>query len=284
MNVNHDDKQLDALLGQWADQSASPGGLDDLHARIVSELLESPSDETQLNGHATQLVGSAARHAMAGYSHRRGWRPDRWAAGFAVGSAMMLLISVGVFWFAVQDQSSVPSVDLPPDYAWLRDEQIQNKEVLLTEMENMFDSQLAWLAETGDRVEFGLDRSSGGDVEQLPSDATRLAVRVVVERRPQGSEDWQLAWALDVVSRSEEIVRVAPRDADGNELRLWTYQLPDGLIAIDSDLQLAGRDQFQATTSGIQQDRQPVQILTTRDKGTEYRVFQTVAVLDGKVS
>ena len=107
---------------------------------------------------------------------------------------------------------------------------------------------------------------------------------MVVERRPQGSEDWQLAWALDVVSRSEEIVRVAPRDADGNELRLWTYQLPDGLIAIDSDLQLAGRDQFQATTSGIQQDRQPVQILTTRDKGTEYRVFQTVAVLDGKVS
>jgi|GEM_PF-1398452 hypothetical protein len=284
MTTNHDDEQLDALLGQWADQSAAPDGLDDLHTRIVSELLESPSDETRLNGHATQLSGSPAGQAELGYPHRRGWRPDRWAVGFAVGSAMMLLVSVGVFWFALQDHGSVSESDLPPDYAWLRDEQIQNKEVLLAEMENMFDSQLAWLAETGDRVEFGLDRSAAGDVEQLPSDATRLAVRVVVERRPQGSADWQLAWALDVVSRSEEVVRVAPRNADGNELRLWTYQLPDGLIAIDSELQMAGRDQFHGTTSGIHQDRQPVQILTGRDKGTEYRVFQTVAVLDGKVS
>jgi len=284
MTTNHDDERLDVLLGQWADQSASPAGLDDLHDRIVSELLESPSDETRLNGHATQLSGSPTDRAVLGYPHRHGWRPNRWAAGFAVGSAMMLLVSLGVFWFALQDHGSVPENDLPPDYAWLRDEQIQNKEVLLAEMENMFDSRLAWLAETGDRVEFGLDRSSAGDVEQPASDATRLAVRVVVERRPQGSADWQLAWALDVVSRSEDVVRVAPRGADGNELRLWTYQLPDGLIAIDSELQLAGRDRFHATTSGIQEDRQPVQVLTTRDKGTEYRIFQTVAVLDGKVS
>lgn len=296
MNSNHEDERLDALLGQWSEQSAAPQRVDDVHDRIVNALVDADHGEPAvsvssvslpgLNGHAKEQAGSSSDRVTLPYPRQRGWRPGHWAAGFAVGSAVMLLISVTVFWFASQDRNAIgPASDLPPEYAWLRDEQIQNKEVLLAEMENMFDRQLAWVAETGDRIEFGLDQSSDAGAELPPaSETARLAVRVVVERRSPGSTDWELAWALDVVSRSEEVVRVAPRNADGNELRLWSYQLPDGLIAVDSELQLAGRDGFHATTSGLQQDRQPVQVLTTRDKGTEYRVFQTVAVLDGKVS
>jgi hypothetical protein len=287
MTTNHDDERLDAFLSQWADQSASPDGLDDLHDRIVMAAVETGWGETETGGRMVQR--SNGSDDPVGVIYPRGFHMRRsWTIGLTVSSAVMVLVAMTFYWLTLQNlPDGGPGwevADVPPDYAWLREDQIQNKAVLLAEMEDVFDRQLAWLAETGDRIEFGLDRSAAGETEQLPSDATRLAVRVVVERRPQGSTDWQLAWAVDVVSRSEEVVRVAPRGADGNELRLWTYQLPDGLIAIDSELHLAGRDQFHATTSGLQQDRQPVQVLTTRDKGTEYRIFQTVAVLDGKVS
>lgn len=279
MNANHDDERLDELLGQWAEQSAAPDRLDELHDSIVTAAVEAP---TGLNGHG---IESSSKFEMD-YPDHRTRRPSRWAAGFAVGSALMLLVSVTVFWFALQDRrSGASNDDLPPEFAWLRADQIQNKQVLLNEMDEMFGNQLAWLAETGDRVEFGLSQSHDESDEATTADeASRLAVRVVVERRNAANDDWQVAWAMDVVSRSEEFVEVVPQQADGNELRLWTYRLPSGLIAVDSELQLVGRNRLHATTSGLQKDGQPVRVFTSSDNGTEYRVYQTVAVLDGKVS
>lgn len=276
MNANHDDDgRLDALLGHWSEQTAVPTRLDDLQQRIVQSASEPEHSAPKLNGHARDLIAP----------HCRGTRQrNAWASGFAVGAVATLLIGIGV-WFLALAGRDTGGTDLTPDYAWLLDEQVQNKQRLLSEMDAMFDGQLAWLAETGDRVEFGLVQGRGNEGGvSATHENNHLAVRVVIERRQSTGDDWQVAWALDVVSRNEEFVCVAPRDSEGKELKLWTYRLPNGLIAIDSEVDLAGHDGLHATTSGVQEDREPVKVFTSNDNGTEYRVFQTVAVLDGGLS
>jgi len=271
MISNSDDEKLDALLKQWADQCASSERLESLQKRIVSSLQETKFVAT------AAVTSQESRHDT---QHRVARNP--WASRFAVGTVVMLLLTVG-FVLPQWGRSVVATAsEAAPEYAWLQEEQIQNKSVLLAEMESLFDQQLAWMAETGDRLEFGLNRS-GPDHTVCLDNHGRLTVRVIVEHRPQGSAVWQLAWAMDVVSRYEELVRVTPTKANGHELQVWTYRLPDGAIAVESMLQLDGTSPFRAQASGLHQNTKPLKVVTAQDNGTEYRVFQTVAVLDGKV-
>lgn len=271
MNSNTDDEKLDALLNQWSDRCVSSERLVNLQKRIVSSLQETKSVATA--DMASQESRRDTQHRVA---------RNQWASRFAVGTVVMMLLTVG--FVLPQWGSSVVATtsEAAPEYAWLQEEQIQDMSVLYAEMESLFDQQLAWMAETGDRLEFGLDRSTSDHTVRM-KDPGRLTVRVIVEHRPQGSAVWHLAWAMDVVARNEEIVCVNPKKVNGQELQIWTYRLPDGAIAVESMLQLDGTSPFRAQASGLHQNTKPLKVVTAQDNGTEYRVFQTVAVLDGKV-
>ena len=88
---------------------------------------------------------------------------------------------------------------------------------------------------------------------------------------------------MDVMSRSEELVHVVPQNGGESELTLWTYRLPDGAIIVDSIVNVAGSVPFQAEASGLHQDDKPMQVATVHLKDADYRIFQTVAVLNRKV-
>ena len=139
MNPNHDeeraDERLDDLLGQWVEQTSAPERVADLQERIVESAVESAGHTPKLNGRRSDLVAPYRR-----VTERR----TVWASGFAVGAVAMLLLSVGV-WFVAMSGSSKTDSDLPPEYAWLGDEQVRDKQQLLSEMDAMFDGQLAWL-------------------------------------------------------------------------------------------------------------------------------------------
>ena len=271
MNSNIEDEKLDDLLNEWADQCDSSERLKSLHDRIVTSLQE------------TKFVATtdvAPRKSNRNTKHRMARR--HWASRFAVGTVLTMLLSVG-FVLPQWDRPVVSSTsEFPPEYAWLPEEQIQNKAVLLAQMESLFDNRLAWMVETDDQLEFGLDQSTSDHADRA-QDPGRFAVRVIVEQRQQGSTVWQLAWSMDVLSRNEELVLVTPTKTNSHELQLWAYRLPDGAIAVDSELQLAETSPFRARTSGLHQNAKPVRVATAQNNGTEYRVFQTVAVLDGKV-
>ena len=271
MNSYIDDEKLDALLDQWADQCTSSERLVNLQKRIVSSLQE------------TKFVATAD---VASPESRRNTQHrvarNQWASRFAVGTVIAMLLTMG-FMLPKWGRPVLSTIsEAAPEYAWLQAEQIQNKSVLLAEMESLFDQQLAWIAETDNRLEFGLDRSLSDHADRS-QDPERLAVRVIVEQRQQGSTVWQLAWTMDVVSRNEELVRLTPSKANGHELQLWTYRLPDGAIAVESEFQLAGKNSFRTRASILHLNTEPMKLVTAPDNGTEYRVFQTVAVLDGKV-
>ena len=271
MNSNIDDEKLDALLDQWADQGDSSERLVNLQKRIVSSLQE------------TKFVATAdlaSKDSRRNTQHRVA--RNQWASRFAVGTVVTMLLTLGFVLPQWGRPVVSPTADLIPEYAWLQEEQIQNKSVLLAEMESLFDQRLAWMAETDNRLEFGLDRSLLGHTDNS-QDHGRLTVRVIVEQRQRGSSVWQLAWAMDVVSRNEELVRVTPSKVNGHDLQLWTYRLPDGAIAVESVFQLAGTNPFRARVSGLHLNTKPVKVVTVADNGAEYRVFQSVVVLDGRV-
>ena len=129
----------------------------------------------------------------------------------------------------------------------------------------------------------------------MENDEVSLAVRVVVERRAATGNGWEIAWAVDVVSNSEEVVDLTPATDAGTSVRLWAYAMPDGMFAVDSELlfssdeassetSLPGRaETFHAAFSNVQEDRQPSEEFWTSAGGVEYRVLQTVAVLNKKV-
>lgn len=279
MTSTRDDEHLDGLLADWDQQSNNQDRLDTLHQQILAAAVEAHSDaphgEPASRKQLERTTGFGAGQCVR-------FEQRSWTAQLVVAVAAMLLLSLGVFLSTeLREPTTAAITDVSPEFAWLNDDQLQNKAALLAEMESLFDGQLAWVAENGEHVELGLSDSPGTPSSESAKD--RVAIRLVVIRRENSAADWQVAWAMDVSSRQEELVRVASKGKSNDALQLWSYELPDGLIAVDCNLQLAGDVELDARTSTLCRDGQPQQILETRHAGTEYRVFQTVALLDREV-
>lgn len=303
------DDPLDDMLRQWVDErAASPEQLDNLRDRIVMALV---ADEATANNSTPAVLddskqlrnGSSITHPEfpATIRSRSVGTKRASGTGFLVGVTLSALVAF--VWFAQSagieqspDSLAGGSQTELPDYAQLNDEQIRRRTVLLSEMKELFGDQLTWLAETNERIEVGLsDRQDVSVLSALGNDEVPLAVRVVVERRAAMGNGWEIAWSVDVVSKSEEVVDLAPATDDGTSMRLWAYAMPDGMFAVDSELSfpsdeassavpLPGRTEtFHAAFSNVQEDRQPSEEFWTSAGGVEYRVLQTVAVLNKKV-
>ena len=291
MNQNNSGDPLDTLLHQWADErTADSEHLDNLQQRIVSTLGEDDFSS------ACSVV-SRSEHSPTFSSQPVGTRRAS-LAGFLVGVTLTALVAL--IWVTQQTGQEAPQPQLAddiqqamPEHAQLNDDQLRDRRVLLSEMKDVFGDQLNWLAETDSRFEVGLSDGRPSNGSSLShSDVLEIAVRVVVEERSSSDGTWQRAWAADVVSQNEQVVRLAAKNDDRTTMTMWAYVLPDGMVAIDSELDFSGGSmatpaaeaaQFQARFSNVQKDRQPSEELLTGANGVEYRVFQTVAVLNKKV-
>lgn len=310
MNENLPSDPLDSMLHQWADERvASSEYVDNLQHRIVMALV---ADRLTTNGSVRTTVaevgdrptnGTVVSHPGFTATFRSPSVSTQRASvtGFLVGVTLSALVAF--VWIA--QSSSVEDSPSPlaggghpvlPDYAQLNDDQLRSRAVLLSEMKELFGDQLMWLAETDHKIEVGLsDRRDASGSSTSGDAATPLVMRVVVEKRAAAGSDWELAWAIDVVSQSEEVVDLAPATGDGTSMKLWAYALPDGMFAVDSELAFSNGgpsgatssatpgETFRAAFSNVQQDRLPSEELLTGSDGIEYRVLQTVAVLDRKV-
>lgn len=266
MNNSNPTEPLDRLLHRWADEQApSAADLDRLTGKIVQAVDEEPE--------------SSGERLMVASSPVLRLGPASW---FALGAASVVLLALGFLWLAKGTSVGIPEVaetpDLPPSYAWLQDEQLRSKSILLNEMEAVFGRELNWLAETGENVQV--------DVEPQLSTRGRqaLAVRVVVQRRPVGQPDWSVAWAVDVVTRSEELVRLSPQTPADPQFEMWAYALPDGMIALDTEMSFSDTSPVRSAARELQSDGEPREVFKTEAGGFEFRVFQTAAVLNDRLS
>lgn len=267
---------LDALLHTWsARREPSAEQLDQLQAAILDRLANEPS--------AGEAVGQTCvlpsrQQGPASLAHR--------GLAWLVGCAMLVAVSL-ILWtpspVPVAKVTVKDAGNLPADYAWLRDDQLRNKAQLVAEMRSVFGSQLQWFAETNDRIELGLTKSAPSVVAN--GNPETLVVRVIVERRLPGTSEWQVAWAADVVAGDEKTVQLQPAAAGDNtpaalpSLSLWAYRLPDGMIFVESQLELAGKDALQSTSSALLGNNVPAEVDLLQTAHGEYRVLQTAALL-----
>lgn len=304
---------LDRLLSQWVDQRAvRRDRLDDLQDRIVLALVEdrnqaaTASSEPMAATKSIEPVGTVDLMSPAVSSvtlPARAVNTKRARlTGFLVGVTLMAMTAFVWLAQSIQVKRTQPLLVEKaqagfPDYARLDDDQIQNRTVLHSEMKELFGHQLAWLAETDERVEVGLsDRPPATSDESRWGDAAiPLLVRVVIEKRAAAHNGWELAWTVDVVSQSEELIEIAPEVSNGTSMRLWAYVMPDGVFAVDSELVFSTEgtsrpvrnsekvEIFRSESFNIQQNRIPSAMLLTGSDGVQYRVLQTVAGLKSRM-
>lgn len=304
---------LDRLLSQWIDQRAvRRDRLDDLQDRIVRALVEDRDQAATASSDPMASTKSLAPVATVDSMlptvssvtlPARAVNTKRARlTGFLVGVTLMAMVAFVWLAQSVPVKRSHPwlvekAQAAFPDYARLNDDQIQRRTVLHSEMKELFGQQLAWLAETDERVEVGLsDRPPATSDESRWGDAAiPLFVRVVIEKRAASQKDWELAWTVDVVSQSEELIELAPEVSNGTSMRLWAYALPDGVFAVESELVFSNEgtsrpvmnseevEIFRSESFNIQQNRIPSAMLLTGSDGVQYRVLQTVAGLKSRV-
>jgi hypothetical protein len=111
-----------------------------------------------------------------------------------------------------------------------------------------------------------------------------VAIRITVVRKQPGEQHWSPVWTVDVVSRSERLVQFKSLDANSPNLVVWTYALPDGMIACDAELMaIDGTEGLHAVTSELQAAGATKQVAAPTKDGTEYQVFQSVVPLNDEV-
>ena len=280
MNIPTDDR-LDRLLQEWA--AAQTPGSDHLDAlcRRISQAVEAAATATP-TGPAD--AGPAVRpEAIAAPGAQRAWLSRAW--WFGLGAAAAVTAAV-LLWpvlrpAAVHDGRGQPlAAGLPaPPQVRLDGRQLAARAALYAEMRRVFGSDLAWLAETDGSVVLGLQPPG----QTAPADSKPIAIRLLVMTRKPGQSEWRAQSRVDVILDDQEYIQFAPKRGPEGQVAFWAYRLPDGMIAVDTSLQVEGSGRPAASHSGIQRPEAPEQIFILRSGETEYRVFQTVAVLPEEV-
>lgn len=300
MNENLTSDPLDNMLQHWADErAASSRHLDNLQDRIVGAIVD---DISSIDQHIVTTRIPVTNSAVSQLEPPCNRRPiSQRRVSLVSGLVSVTLLALVAFIWSAQladfghDNHQLANDERTkiPDYATLNEGQLSEQMIVFSEMKGVFGNQFNWLAETDSRIEVGLrDEPSTNDQSLTPGDILEIAVRVVVEERSSSRDQWRRTWSADVISQNEEVVELAAKDDDRSTMTMWAYVLPDGMVAIDSELSFSENGEADATTktapfraafSNVQKDRQPSEELLTGANGVEYRIFQTVAVLNKKV-
>lgn len=234
----------DRILGRWAEESCGPG--------------------VECNGgHAPAL------------RHRIVWVAS---AGALVAALVAAIGLVGRF--LAPGPAPVPEGQISREIAVSRNGIAEFGPSRRAEMatvflatERLFGRHLAWVAEMGSEVRLGLNVDCGPS-----ADRPLVAIRVWVARRAAVNSSWSQVWSVDLVGRSDEFIHI-PLDAAG-DLHLWAFVLPDGMVAVDTDLAVKGAAAAGGVAANVCPPATPVLISSWTDRGVEYGVFQAAAVLD----
>jgi hypothetical protein len=264
MNDSSKREELDDLLHGWSERHQTPRDQQALEQRIVEAW--SQEQNTVRNAvPASPAIGSGRplRHGLV-------W--------FALGVAATVLVAVFVFPWLRTEPPVVIAPPGPPADAWIAASQQAEKLVLLEELQLLFENRLAWIAETPEGLQLEVrDHGTAGDRA-----AATLAVRVVVAKRTEDGSQWTPIWTTDLIVPEEQTVRFSPDSKQGDgesQLSLWAYRVDENVIAVDSDLSLQPLAHH-STHSGAQISGVPTPVTSFRRDGSEYQVFQTVAILD----
>jgi hypothetical protein len=202
-------------------------------------------------------------------------------AAWGSAAAAVALLAVGLVWLLrghgtqMAERRAPSAGDMRPDGpapAWIAPTPVDGKRELLAELQRVFEGRVAWVAETADQIRLGLNGDNAG--------GAALAIRLVLVER-LGAAAPRPVWAVDLISGEERLVTLPANAAEGAEVAVWTYALPDGLVAVDGDIRWPKRSGLPRTAyTGILRPGVPQVVFHWRSDGVEYEVYQSVSVLD----
>ncbi|MHC4180821.1 MAG: hypothetical protein ACYSWU_25255 [Planctomycetota bacterium] len=269
------DENLDRLLRDWA-AGAQP---DEAHLEALRERISQAAD--QLEGAGAEVISVPKAAPTATWPRRLAWFTLGAAAAAAILAAVVVLSRLGPR--QGTDTSGEELAEVPPE-ARLDRRELVAQATLLAAMKEVFADRLTWLAETDGRVVLGIE----SEARASPDGSQPITVRLVVMSRRPGETTWRHRWNVDCIAQDEQLVELAPQGGPQTRVALWAHLLPDGMIAVDTNLDLGARDEGrdpQRSTLDTQlfEPQVPQRILDLRADDVEYRVFQTVAVLPKEV-
>ncbi len=248
---------LKKTIQDWsAAREASPESLRILSARI--------STETARRRSPPATTGSAALPPPL-------W--PRFALAACASAVLALTAFIVCFRFAASDSKEINIASSLP--AAITGEQAENGRKLFNELEYVFADQLRWAAYSNGKIKLGIEPIQGG----ADRDSAAFQYRLTVLSRKAGDKTWQPAWTKDVLLRSEEFVEVTSDSSERNSLSLWILPVPDGKVMVETGLSLDAPARIASRSSSLMDIGKPVELLSTRSEDTEYRVFQSVALL-----
>jgi hypothetical protein len=266
--------KLDELLRAWA-AAEQPG------QTHLESLCERAFQAAGLLKEAGGEPVGMAHKGLAGRGHPRPTRSATWPSRlgwFVLGlAAAILAVALLVSRLGpdqVQDVTPPQPLDFP-SAARLDQRQLLLQATSFAAIGEVFADQLAWMAETNGKVLLGVEP----EAEALAAGPEAISVRLVVMARRRGQLDWQPHLNVDCITYGEQVVELPVEAGSEDRLALWTYLLPDGMIAVDTTLGIEGAGGEGLSSSTVLRPQVPQQILDLEIDQTEYRVFQTAAVL-----
>ena len=251
--------KLDKLLKQWAAAHATSKE----HGRKLADRIV---DELTANGFP--VLDPAVDSGVP--------RPRRRKRAYAaLGIAAALLIAATIAFLS--RGPSVPNevVDTASPVASIGPSELQARARLFHEMETLFADDLRWVADSDNEVRLSVRPVSGGPIAR----ATPLLIRVLVVQRNSGEASWHELMKADVLTRSQELVEAVPDPKLDNRLLLWAYTLPDGKVAVDSNIRLTTPIRAYVDVTNVLTPGRPANVFSLKTEDAEYRIFQVVTPL-----
>ncbi len=195
-----------------------------------------------------------------------------------LGAAVGMLVCMFFISTLIIKQPSTCDAKLPSKMALITDNQVGAGRQLFGEMDQLFADRLRWVVQSGGDIGLGVESINGG----VDKDAKPMIVRFVVVSKKHGETGWNPVWDLDILLRGEEVVEVMPNHNVDNKIALWVYPLNDGRIIVDTSLSLDLLVRLSSRADIVAREGEPNEIASLCDDKIEYRVFQTVRLLDNK--
>lgn len=153
-------------------------------------------------------------------------------------------------------------------------EDIGNSLKVLREVNNVFPKDLRWVQTSSAELNLGLV-SQPGEVG-ISSDC--VMIHLVIFKK-QAGETWQKIWTAEVTAALEEFVQAPLDGKSGNSISFWAYLLPDGLLALDSDIRLKLPVELATSFSGVLKPGVPQKVLSLNTGDVEYCIFEAASCI-----
>jgi hypothetical protein len=251
---------LDKLLRDWAaSHEPDAAARRQLEARVVRA--------------ARRKLHNGGPAPVPAPRHRPSPRQLHHLLWFAAGMAATILIAVVWHFAAAHAPAPAPAASPLAEERGLFAGRHRSMVRIFRETEQLFGSNLQWVAQSGDEAELG--------VSQTSAEGRPLVVRLVIVARPLGNGAWRRLWETEVVARANATLDLTPAGRPDDRLMLWMHCLEGGAALVESRLMLHGPVTIEAETSEVLKFGATRKVTRVLHEGVEYLLLQTVAPVDG---